>query len=357
MPATVKANSDRGPTMLNPTRTATEGLQGPPALFQMLNSAQVSAVLCSGIELNVFASLADSALDIDALAAKIKCPPRTTRILADALVTTGLLARDGQKYRLTPLADAHLVPGKQMYVGDMSGILGHPVMWEGLSHLADAVRSGGTVLKEHAETPSNSFWTSFAQSSGSMSMAVSMALEAILRDWISKRQSVRVLDLAAGSGIYGYTLVKSHPNVELTALDWPNVVAESKQWAVRLGVDKKRVRYLEGSLFDLDWGGPYDLILMSQLFHHFDPRTNMALTRRVASALAPTGKVAVHDFLSDPKNPAGDMFAITMLVWTHKGQVYAEKDYRDWLMEAGFDSVHVHPNHGMPTSLIIADKK
>jgi hypothetical protein len=121
-------------------------------------------------------------------------------------------------------------------------------------------------------------------------------------------------------------------------------------------LDMKRVKYLEGSLFDVDYGGPYDLVLLSQIYHHFDPQTCLILTRKVSKALAPGGRAAIHDFLVDGGNPAGIMFSLTMLIWTHKGESYGEKDYRAWLSESGFGSVRVQPNTGMPTSFVIADK-
>ena len=331
--------------------------QGPNAIFQMLNAAQATAVLCSSIELNVFAILSGGALDAEAVAGKINCPARSTRILLEALTVIGLATKDGGKYRLTPMAEEHLVPGRQMYVGDMSGILGSPMMWTGLSRMAEAVRNDGSILSEHAETPSAPFWETFAKSSGSMAMGASLALEAQLHDWTAKRGTkVRVLDVAAGSGIYGYAFVQKNPNVELTTLDWPNVIAESKQWARKLNVDSRRVRYLEGSLFDVDYGGPYDLILMSHIYHHFDAQTCMSLTHKVAKALAPGGRVAIHEFLSDSEHPGGKMFSLTMLVWSQKGETYGEKDYRAWLAEAGLKTVNAHVAPGMPTGIVIGEK-
>jgi C-methyltransferase len=271
------------------------------------------------------------------------------------MAAVGLAAKDGTKYRLTPVAENHLVPGKPQYMGDMTGILGSTMMWEGLGRLDEAVRHGGCVLPEHAETPRASFWEIFARSSGSMAFGASMALDRLLEPWLQKRDKVRVLDIAAGSGIYGYTLAK-HANVELTTLDWPNVIAESKQWAKRLEVDMKRVRYLEGSLFEVDYRGPYDLILLSHVYHHFDPPTCQKLTRKVVDALASGGRLVVHEFFGDSANPAGILFSLTMLVWSRKGEAYSAGQYGKWMTEAGLTNVSPHPNQGMPTSFLFADK-
>jgi ubiquinone/menaquinone biosynthesis C-methylase UbiE len=330
--------------------------QGPAAIFQMLNAAQATAVLSAAVELDAFTPLAEGPLDANAVAERIKCPPRSTRILLNALAVLGLVEKQGAKYKLSPLADQHLVRGRPMYFGDSTGILSHPMMWNGLSRFAEAVRHDGTVQEAHAETPKHPFWEVFAKSSGSMSHGAAMALDAIVGDFVTSRENPRMLDVAAGSGIYGYTMVKNHANLSLTTLDWPNVLAESKTWADKMGIDKARVRYVEGNLFDTEFGGPYDLVLMSHIYHHFDPPTCLALTRKAAKALAPGGKLVVHEFLSDEDNAPGVMFSVTMLVWTRHGEAYGAADYKKWFAEAGLKGSTVHPSLGMPTTFLMAER-
>jgi len=330
--------------------------EGPQAIMNIFQAAQSTAVLCSAIDLGMFGQLADGAKDAPSVARGIRCPERSTRILLDALVVLGLLEKERGAYRLTPATEAHLVPGKPMFMGDFAGLVGSQTLWTAMGRLADAVRTGGSVLEEHAETPKHPFWETFARSSGSLALPAAASLEALLHDWIASQPRVRVLDIAAGSGIYGYALLRSHPNVELTSLDWPNVLGETRQWAERLGVDTKRVTYIEGNLFEADYRGPYELILLSHVYHHFDPPTCRALTRKVAGALAPGGRVAAHDFLAGDDNPGAAMFSVMMLVWTRKGEAYSADDYRGWFLDAGLKPLGVHASAPMPTSFLIAEK-
>lgn len=329
---------------------------GPAAIFQMLNAAQVTAVVSSAIKLGVFAQLADGASDAASVAKGVACPERSTRILLDAMVVVGLATKDDGRYVLTQLAQDHLVPGRPMYMGDAQGIFASSPIWSGLANFADAVKAGGSVLGEHAETPQNSFWETFAQASASMAFGASAALDPVLSDWVKSKPRVRALDVAAGSGIYGFSLALNHANVDVTALDWPNVLVETKAWAKKLGVDEKRTHYLEGNLFDVDFAGPYDLIVLSHVFHHFDAAVCQGLMKKVSAALAPGGRVVVHDFLTDGSNPAGAMFAVTMLMWTKKGEVYSTAEYSRWMAEAGMKHAKAHPVPGMPTSFVIAEK-
>ena len=333
---------------------ANEAPQGPAMIMHMLQGVQASAILTAGIKVGVFGALANGAASAATVGERIKCPARSTRILLDALSVLGLVRAEGETYALTPPALDHLVPGKPMYLGDATGIFTSEMMWTNMLHLADAVRAGGTVAETHAETAEHPFWIQFAKSSASFAFPGSMAVDAIVKDYIASKPKARVLDVACGSGIYGFTLAK-HPNVELTSLDWPNVLDETREWSKRLGVDATRVKYLPGNLFEVDFAGPYDVIVMSHIFHHFDAKTCAGLMRKAASALAPGGRVAIHDFLAD--DDGGKMFSIVMLGWTRKGESFGKKDYAAWCEEAGLSAPEVHPSVGMPSSVLIATKR
>jgi 2-polyprenyl-3-methyl-5-hydroxy-6-metoxy-1,4-benzoquinol methylase len=135
------------------------------------------------------------------------------------------------------------------------------------------------------------------------------------------------------------------------------VLVETRRWAQRAGVDPTRVRYIEGNLFEVDYQGPYDLILLSHVYHHFDAPTCASLTKKVAASLAPGGRVAVQDFLYDAelKNPMGALFALSMLMWTRRGQTYSVEDYEGWFTGAGLSPAGVYPGPGLPTSFLLAD--
>ncbi len=329
----------------------------PTVILQWMNASQMTAVMKAGIDLGVFAALADKPATADAVAATIKCPARSTGILLDAMAIVGLATRKGTTYELTPPAAEFLVPGKKMYLGEVSNILAGPMMWAATGQLAEAVRNDGTVMENHAETPSHQFWETFAKSSGALAFPAAAMLADLVAPMASAKKPLRVLDVAAGSGIYGYSLMK-HPGVEVTFLDWPNVLTETRAWGARMGVDMARAHYLPGSVFDADLGKPYDLVVASHIFHHFDPKTCQTLTRRLAGALAPGGRLAIHDFITGQalENPGASMFSLVMLVWTRHGKAYSEADYNTWMLEAGLKKPSVHAAPGMPTTWMMGER-
>jgi C-methyltransferase len=333
--------------------------QGPAAFFQLSGGAQATALLSTAVSLGVFPAIADGATKLDDIAARINAPARSTRILLNGLVAIGLLTKSGQSFALSALADAMLVPGRPGYMGEMLNVSAGEMMWKALGKLKEAVQSGGSVLDEHAETPRHPFWEIFAKSTAGFSAFSATAVEKAVHAFLASKPTARVLDVAAGSGMYGFTIAKN-PNVKLTTLDWPNVLVHTKRRAAELGVDAKRVKYIEGDLFEVDWEGPYDVIVMSQIYHHFDGPTCAALTKKVAASLAPGGKVVVQDFLTDDevRNPAAALFSVTMLVWTRQGEAYTLEDYERWLVDAGLSAPKVVLPEGppSPSTILVADK-
>lgn len=336
--------------------TAPDSLD-PTPLLQMFQANQATAALKTSIDLGVFGALAGAPCTAETVAKAIACPPRGTMVLLDALSVLGLAERRGTTYELSPLSRAFLVPGGPTYLGDVANIFAAPLLWDAFGKLTEAVRAGGTVMEQHAETASHPFWETFARSSAALAFPAAGALFELLGPKVGGQPKLRVLDVAAGSGIYGHTLLRL-PNAEVTFLDWPNVLPETKAWGERLGVDTSRARYLPGNALEVELGGPYDAVVASHLYHHFDPATCQALTRRLAGALAPGGRLCVHDFVAGAalENPAATMFSLAMLVWTRSGKAYAQGDYEAWMLEAGLTRPTAHPLPGMPSSWLIAQR-
>lgn len=332
--------------------------QSPEHIMELIQGAQATAIIKAGIDLGVFTQVAAGKVTAAAIAGACKTPERSTRLLCTALAAIGVLAKRGDTYANTPAAEQFLVRGKPTYLGDVSNLFAGEMIQRALGSLTEAVRNDGTVLPEHAETPCHGFWETFAQSSAAIAVPAAMALDAHLAGFFAERKTVRVLDVAAGSGLYGYTLCK-RPNVELTLLDWPNVLVETRAWGARTGVDMTRVKTIEGSLFDVPFGGPYDVVLMSHVYHHFDEPTCAELTEKAAGALAPRGRLVIHDFFYDETlaNPRGALFSMVMLGWTKKGQVYSQEQYEAWCKQAGLEVRGAAPSGGLPSTFLFADRR
>ena len=324
----------------------------PEPVFQALTAFWLSAAVKAGIELGLFAALAEGPLDAATLGARIASPARSTAMLADALVGTGFLVKSNGRYALTPVADTFLDPRKPSYLGSMTHIVSGPEQWASFADLGSAVRKGGCVMEQGHLTPDDPFWHTFAQSSLAMAMGQGQQVAELLA---AKGVAVtKALDIAAGTGGYGCSLGMRFPEATVAFADWPGVLDFTRQNAQRFGLGD-RAEFRPGDIFSSDWGSGYDLILLPNIYHHFDEADCMRLSRRVREALKPGGAAVVVEFVPDDARETAAMpllFALVMLTHTPKGTTYSEADFRRFLGAAGFSRFESAPLGGPQTAIV-----
>lgn len=330
-------------------------------VLMLMRGHQMAAILRAGVELGVFDDLGPGPANAAKLAANRGTDPRGMRILLDSLAAIGLVEHAGEGlYRLTEVASTHLVSGGPAYMGDMVKLFTSQTMWDSFRLLPEAVRMGGTAMEEHAETPGHPFWEDFARWTAGMAGPGGQRLQEILEPWIADQEKVQVLDVACGTGLYGFGLAQRHRNVEVTSLDWPNVIDVTKRYVEHLQL-QNTPRFLEGDMFTVDLGGPYDLVILSHVLHHFSEDRCRVLLQRMTDALRPGGRVAIHEFSPGDGDPRADAFAhifsATMLVWTRQGEAYPETFYRRLLERCGFDAPEIHSGAGAPSKFLVATKR
>lgn len=318
--------------------------QGPsPALvFDTLNAYQRTEALRTAIELDLFTHIASGKRTAGDLAAACGAAPRGVRILADFLTIIGFLQKNGDRYELTGDA-AFLTRTSPMYIGSAAEFLLMPQMRESFANLTAAVRRGGTTLPDEGTVShDNPIWVAFARAMGPM-----MQLPAkLLVDLVGgdRQQPFRVLDVAAGHGLFGIAFLRNYPKARVTAMDWPNVLAVAAENAKAADVANRHT-LLPGSAFDVDWGGPYDLVLLTNFLHHFDLPTCEQLAAKSFAALAPGGRTITLEFVPNPDrvSPASTAgFALIMLASTVRGDAYTFAEYEKVFAKAGFTRSEFH---------------
>jgi hypothetical protein len=86
------------------------------------------------------------------------------------------------------------------------------------------------------------------------------------------------------------------------------VLKVAKGNAQKAGVGD-RYETLPGSAFEVNYGGPYDIVLLTNFPHHFDFATCVGLLRRVRAALKPGGKAAALEFVPNEDRVSPPMAA------------------------------------------------
>jgi ubiquinone/menaquinone biosynthesis C-methylase UbiE len=167
-----------------------------------------------------------------------------------------------------------------------------------------------------------------------------------------------VLDVAAGHGMFGITLAKFNPHLAVTALDWRGVLAVAEQHAREAGV-AERFHTIAGSAFEVPFGEGYDLVLLPNFLHHFDPPGCERILDKARAALAPGGRLVIVEFMPDDDRlgpPDAVRFALVMLSSTPAGDAYTFAEYQDMLRKTGFGPPTMHELPPTPSRVVIAAK-
>lgn len=316
----------------------------PGQFFETINAYQRTQALRAGVELDLFSALSEGPRSADELGQICQASSRGIRILADYLTILGFLKKSNERYELTLDSSVFLNRKSPAYLGGALQFLLAPSLVNCFSHLTEAVRKGGTAVSEEGTVShDNPIWVDFARGMAPlMHMPAQLLLPFIGGD---RGQPIRVLDVAAGHGMFGITVAQQYPKAHVTALDWKNVLAVAMENAIKAGVES-RYQLLPGSAFDADWGGPYDIVLLTNFFHHFDLATCEQIAQRAYSALAPGGRAITLEFIpdSDRVSPPGTAtFALTMLASTGHGDAYTFAEYEALFAKVGFAKSEFHP--------------
>ena len=164
----------------------------------------------------------------------------------------------------------------------------------------------------------------------------------------------RVLDVGCGSGLYGRAIAQGDPTARVVGLDRPAVIDRARERAREADVD---IDYRPGDIRTMDWGTGFDVVLLSQVLHGYDPDTCAELVSRAAGALGQCGLLVIHEFVPNPLAPAETplpaLFGLEMLL-TSSGAAYPAARYRDWIEAAGLIHAHHELAPAGPTSVMLA---
>jgi SAM-dependent methyltransferase len=315
----------------------------PQLFFQTINAYQQTEGLKAAIELEVFTAIGEGNTTAPEIAKRCATSERGVRILCDFLCIMGFLTKEENRYSLTADSAMFLDKRSPAYLGGVTEFMLSPMLIDPFRNFADAVRKGGTTMPDGGTVaPDNPIWVKFARAMAPM-MALPAQLMTKLVDPAGDRK-LKILDIAAGHGLYGIEFAKNNPQANVVALDWANVLEVAKENAAAAGVSD-RYATVEGSAFDVDYGSGYDLILLTNFLHHFDPPTNEMLLRKVHAALAEGGRAITLEFIpnDDRISPPEASFSVQMLGGTEGGDAYTFAELERMFTNAGFAGSEMHP--------------
>jgi len=241
-------------------------------------------------------------------------------------------------------------------VGGTVQFLASPGVVEHFGELTDTIRRGHRDLSRSTVAPNNPIWIEFARAMVPMMAPAAEGIAGALS--VASQPELKVLDIAAGHGVFGVTVASKNPRAHVYAVDWPGVLEVARENAARAGIET-RFHTIPGDAFEVDYGTGYNLALVTNFLHHFDQPTNVRLLRKIHTSLAPGGRVAVLEFVPNedrvsPPIPAS--FAMMMLGGTPAGDAYTFNELRGMLGQAGFRGAEQHALPMSPETAVTATK-
>lgn len=318
------------------------GQPSPALLFDTINSYQRTEAIKAAIELGLFTAISEGSTTAKEIGEAIDASERGTRILCDYLVIFGFLTKQASNYALTTDSAVFLDKRSPAYMGSVIDFMLSPMLTDNFKELAETVKRGGSSPDAPTLAPEHPIWVKFARAMAPMMAMASQQLAPLVDPEANRK--LKILDIAAGHGLYGIAFAKRNPQAEITAVDWANVLEAAKENAQAAGVlDQYQTK--PGSAFDVDYGTDYDIVLLTNFLHHFDPATCEKLLRKVHASLADTGRAVTLEFV--PNNdrvtpPQAAAFSMMMLGGTPHGDAYTFAELEQMFRNAGFARSELH---------------
>jgi SAM-dependent methyltransferase len=323
--------------------------QEPPApellldllLGNVLDPLLKLPILQAGVELQVWAKIAEGHRTANEIATSVGADLGGMRRLLDALTVMKLLQKESAVYQLPDWAEYYLLPGKPTYFGDF--IL-EWLAWERHGQLADAIRTGKHPI--NPDITREELVGHFIPFYAHRVLAPYRSIRRYDGYWealqVNPRDGLQVLDLACGAGIASLALAVQHPGIIVVHQDWPAMLEIALKVAQKLGVEQQ-IRMLPGDMCSVDFGkNKYDIARLGFVTYFYGPEDLVRLFQRVHSSLVMGGILVIEIPLCD-ENHCENEDAVLDGPWlfavSARGDVYSFSDYRGFLEQAGFECV------------------
>jgi len=318
----------------------------PDRIFQLATGFMAAKHLFIASEVGVFTALADGPAPLDAMVTATGIARPRLRILADAMVSVGLLERDGDIYRNGPVAAAFLGGRGPADLRPFLRFWNHVSypLWMGLE---ETVRTGraqhGAALPEEQERI-------YLQGVEALMAGPAAALAA----GYEFGQHRRLLDLGGGVGAWTRAILRAHEHLDATLVDLPEGADLARQ---RLNSDPaaRRADVVGANFFVDDIPAGHDVVLIANVIHLYSPGHNQDLLRRLRSRVPDGARLLLADWWTDPSHtdPAlSALIAGEFLLFSGEGDVYSEDEGREWLRHTGWRPLERRPLTGAVSVLI-----
>jgi SAM-dependent methyltransferase len=305
----------------------------PPApLVETQIAMSMARSIMAGAKFGIYDAIGTGTRTPTEVAAACKTNPEATTKLMNTLVGCRYLRHRNGRYELTPKARKWMLRDSPSSLVDK--LLFQYDEWDIVAKYEDYIATG-QPLDVHNSLTDTLAWDRYQRGM--------RALASISADEVAQRLPVwagvsTMLDVGGSHGYYSVCICRRHAGLQATILDLPEAVKYAAPILAREGIGN-RVRHQPGNALSDDFGiEAWDIVLLSQLVHHFTDEQNRGLMKKIARALKPDGACVLLDTLR-PSSPegAGGIGAVLDLYFaaTSKSGTWPLETMQAWQRDAG----------------------
>ncbi|MDE4062320.1 methyltransferase [Phaeobacter gallaeciensis] len=297
---------------LTPATLDNNAIESAEDLSSIAFSFMASKALFTGLHVGIFSLLADGPKTAKELSEAADVPLNRIVTLTTALASVGLLSNtDDDKIKNSPAAQNFLSKTSKYDFGDYLRYQIDQQMYPFLLQL-NAVMKG--ELSEDAIASYRHWMADEEQASvySESQHAGSLGPGRTLARTVDLSHAKTLLDVVGGTGAMTISLCNEYENLEATIIDFPNVAEIGWGFVSEAGLID-RVRYIPGNAIEIQWPGNQDAILMSYLMSGVPGDDVEGLLTKGFEALAPGGKLMVHDFMVEENRRGPALAALWQL--------------------------------------------
>ncbi|MCE9625108.1 MAG: methyltransferase [Deltaproteobacteria bacterium] len=330
----------------------------PEKIFNIGLGFWSSKVLLSAVELGLFTELASGPLDEETIRQRLRLHPRSSRDFLDALVSMGLLEREGTRYSNGAEANRYLDRNKPTYLGGIFE-MANARLYKHWDCFTEALRTGEP--QNEAKTGEDFFGVLYSDPKrlrGFLQAMTGLSLEsgkAIAQKFPWNKYRT-FLDIGCAQGGVPVQVALAHSHLQGGGFDLPPVGPIFEAYVASHGLSE-RVRFHPGNFMN-DVPPKSDVIVMGHILHDWNLAEKKMLLKKAFDALPAGGAVIVHEAIIDDerrKNTFGLLMSLNMLIETPGGFDFTGADCMGWMKEVGFKETYVEHLVG-PDAMVVGIK-
>jgi SAM-dependent methyltransferase len=338
----------------NPKELVALGLNLAPVPVVHANLyAYCARALCEAVALGVLEAVGDHERSTDEIAAATHLDARALGALLHLLASIGYVQHRDGRFRATVLTRKWLLADSPSSICD--AVRFFRLQWRLFDQLPEFLRTGqGAVSHDGALSADD--WRLYQRA---MFQLARMGAREVAKKTPVPRGATAMLDIGGSHGLYSVELCRRVPTMRAVVLELPDAIEAAAPLLAAINTEQ-RVRHQPANVLEEDLGEEqYDLILISNLVHHFRSDENQRIAKKAARALRKDGCFIIQDFVRPELGADSDTLSSAQNLFfslTSAAGVHSLAEQQEWQRQAGLRQTKVIRFVTTPLVQIVATK-